>query len=214
MDDDLDIVGAEFDEFETESEVRDLKVSVNNLALAIRDATTKNDVEDACIENDASEAVANVEEDDVEDFLEPTTTLYDDFEKRTNAERDSYAFRNWSKRLVREDETILDAELEGRNLKAKVNQDLEEQHMKVAAVDDVVEQEVGEGVDDNLEEAEEVADSLAKDENWVLGEVGHWAGFEAEIVKKNAKNFSDFRDQCLSLTYQLTRWSLILSMIS
>ena len=84
----------EFDVIETVLEVRDLKASVNNLALAIRDATTKNDVEDACIENDASEAVANVEEDDVEDFLEPTTTLYDDFEKRTNAERDSYAFRN------------------------------------------------------------------------------------------------------------------------
>ena len=163
----------EFDVIETESEARDLKASVNNLALAIRDATTKNDVEDACIENDASEAVANVEEDDVEDFLEPTTTLYDDFEKRTNAERDSYAFRNWSKRLVREDETILDAELEGRNLKARVNQDLEEQHMKVAAVDDVVEQEVGEGVDDNLEVVGEAADSLAKDENWELGVVGH-----------------------------------------
>ena len=181
----------EFDVIETVLEVRDLKASVNNLALAIRDATTKNDVEDACIENDASEAVANVEEDDVEDFLEPTTTLYDDFEKRTNAERDSYAFRNWSKRLVREDETILDAELEGRNLKARVNQDLEEQHMKVVAVDDVVgvEQEVGEGVDDNLEVVGEAADSLAKDESWVLGEVGHWVGFEAERVKKYILEF-------------------------
>ena len=54
------------------------------------------------------------------------------------------------------------------------------EHMGIAVV---VEQEVGEGVDDNLEEAEEVADSLAKDENWELGVVGHWAGFEAEIVK-------------------------------
>ena len=166
---------AAFDEVATESEARGLKASVNNLALAIRDVTTNgmNDAGDACIENEASEAA---DEDDVEDFLEPTTTLYDDFEKRTNAERDSYAFRNWSKRLVREDETILDAELEGRNLKAKVNQDLEERHMKVvAAVDDVgvVELEVGEGVDDNLEEAEEVADSLAMDENWELGVVGH-----------------------------------------
>ena len=117
----------EFDVIETVLEVRDLKASVNKLALVIRDETTKNDAEDACIENDASEAaVANVEEDDVEDFLEPTTTLCDDFEIRTNVEKDSYAFRNWSKRLVREDETILDAELEGRNLKARVNQDLEE----------------------------------------------------------------------------------------
>ena len=173
----------ELDVIETELEERDLKASVNNLALVIRDGTTKNDVEDACIENEASEAVADGW-DDVEDFLEPTTTLYDDFEKRTNVEKDSYAFRNWSRRLVLEDEIILDAELEGRNLKARVNQDLEERHMKVVAVDDVVvEQEVGEGVDDNLEEAEEVADSLAKDENWVLGVVGHWVGFEAEIVK-------------------------------
>ena len=33
----------EFDVIETESEVRDLKASVNNLALAIRDTTTMND---------------------------------------------------------------------------------------------------------------------------------------------------------------------------
>jgi hypothetical protein len=171
----------EFDVIETESEVRDLKVSVSNLALAIRDATT-NDVGDACIENEASEAVVANDEDDVEDFLEPmTTTLYDDYEKRTNVERDSYAFRNWSKRLVREDETILDAELEGRNLKARVNQDLEGRHMKVVVA---VEQEEGVVVDDNLEEAEGVADSLAKDENWVWGVVGHSEGFEAtdEVV--------------------------------
>ena len=63
----------------------------------------------------------------------------------------------------------------------------------VAVVDDVVEREVGEGVDDNSEEAEEVADSLAKDESWVLGVVGHWEGFEAEIVKNNVKNCPDFK---------------------
>ena len=121
---------AAFDEVATESEARGLKASVNNLALAIRDVTTygMNDAGDACIENEASEAAVGDGEDDVEDFLEPTKTrtLYDDCEKRTNVERDSYAFRNWSKRLVREDETILDEGLEGRNLKARVNQDLEE----------------------------------------------------------------------------------------
>ena len=69
--------------------------------------------------------------------------------------------------------------------------------MKVVADDDVVvEQEVGEGVDDNLEEAVEVADSLAKDENWVLGEVGHWAGLEAKILKKNVKSCPYIQKLC------------------
>lgn len=130
-----------------EEEERGLRVFENKLVGVANHGTNVGDVSTDELTGEADVGAG------VEDFLESAN---DEGHKNADFDvgKDLFAFHNWSKMQVQEDETILDEVPEGHSLKAKVNQDLEE-HKKV-------EPKEGEEVADSLVEVVEVGDNLAK----------------------------------------------------